>query len=84
MHISYLALVSKRMSAIQRIAESSLVIGTLPLLLLPNWAFDYGYALFKLDEQEKAHQQIKESLMRWPQVIRLFLEKAVRVMDGFE
>lgn len=79
MSMPYLALLSKRFATLQRIAESSLLVGTLPLLLLPNWAFDYGYALYELDEKEKARQQIKESLMRWPQVLRLLKQHSVGV-----
>ena len=33
--------------------ESSIAIGPLPLLLLPNFSFDYGYALYQLDHKEE-------------------------------
>ena len=80
MRIPHLALSAKKYSTIQRIAESSLMVGTLPLLLLPNWSFDYAYALHMMGEKEKARQQVLESLMRWPQVLRLFHQHAVLVL----
>lgn len=74
-----MALVCKKFNVIRRMAESQLMISTLPLLLLPNWSFDYGYVLYMADEKEKAREQIKESLKFWPQVIRCFSEKAVEI-----
>lgn len=79
LRITHLALVSKKFNVVRRMAESQLMISTLPLLMLPNWSFDYGYVLYRADEKEKAREQIKESLKFWPQVIRCFSEKAVEI-----
>ena len=77
MRIPHLALSAKKYSTVQRIAESNLLVGTLPLLLLPNWSFDYAYVLYMNGEKDKARQQVLESLMRWPQVLRLLHQNAV-------
>ena len=68
---------SKNYPFIKRMIESSIAIGPLPLLLLPNFSFDYGYALYQLDQKEEGKQQIKESLKNFPQVLRMLKETGV-------
>ena len=74
--IPYLALTTQHYALIERMMESGFAIGTLLLGMLPNWSFDYGLALYR-ENKECAREQIKPSLRRWPQVIRMFVETAV-------
>ena len=76
-YLSYSAIMSKNYPFIKRMIESSIAIGPLPLLLLPNFSFDYGYALYHLDQKEEGKQQIKDSLKNFPQVIRMLKETGV-------
>lgn len=77
LHIPFLALSCKRFAAITHIAESGLVLGSLPLILLPNWSFDYALSLFEQDRKEDALSAMKESLLRWPELVRLLAERSV-------
>ena len=74
--IPYLALLTHHHATIERMMEAGLAVGTLLLALLPNWSFDYGLALYRENKPE-AREQIKASLRRWPQVLRMLVENAV-------
>lgn len=76
--IPYLALTTHHYTLIEQMMESGLAIGTLLLGMLPNWSFDYGLALYR-QNKEGAREQIKSSLRRWPQVLRMLAEMAVCV-----
>ncbi|OAO14465.1 hypothetical protein AV274_3768 [Blastocystis sp. ATCC 50177/Nand II] len=73
--IPYLALTTHHYTLIEQMMESGLAIGTLLLGMLPNWSFDYGLALYR-QNKEGAREQIKSSLRRWPQVLRMLAEMA--------
>lgn len=79
LHIPFLALSSKRYASIIHMAESGLVLGSFSLVLLPNWSFDYALALFKQDRKENALEVMKESLLRWPEIVRQLVEHSVLV-----
>ena len=81
--IPYLALTTHHFSLIERMMESGFAIGTLLLGMLPNWSFDYGLALYR-ENKEGAREQIKASLRRWPQVLRMLAETAVLVSGSSE
>lgn len=78
--IPFLALSAKRFQSVIRIANSSLAIGPLPLIVLPNWGFDYGLALYRTGEKEQAREHIIESLKRWPSMPKLMRENAVGML----
>ena len=77
LYIPFLALSANRFATVQHLAESGLAIGSLPLILLPNWSFDYALALMKLNKMDKAKEMMRESLLRWPEAVRLIIEHSV-------
>ena len=58
-------------------AESGLALGSFSLILLPNWSFDYALALLEQERKENAVEIMRESLLRWPEIVRQFVEHAV-------
>ena len=77
--IPFLALSATRFQSLVHIAESSLSNGPLPIIVLPNWGFDYGLALYRQGETERAREQIRESLKRWPSMPKVMKENAVEM-----
>ena len=79
--LPYLALITRRYATVERMMEAGLAVGTLLLAMLPNWSFDYGLALYR-ENKPGAREQIRASLRRWPQVLRMLAENAVGAGSG--